>query len=72
MHGHELRIDAPCRVVRDLRRQYIAEAERLAKAERERITACRRRLALLNARSAAMAATREAIASAEMGGNMFS
>ena len=49
--------------------EYEEEVGRIAKAERQRVLACRRRLRLLRARSAALAAVRQAIAKAELGGD---
>jgi hypothetical protein len=57
------------RTIRELQAQYEAEVERIAAVERERMAACRRRLKLLRTRSAAMAATRQAIAMCEVGGD---
>ena len=49
--------------------EYEEEVGRIAKAERQRVLACRRRLRLLRARSAALAAVRQAIAKSELGGD---
>ena len=62
-----------CRELRALvdgiKADYDAEVERIAMAETERMNACRKRLLLLDARSLALAATRQAVAAAEMGGD---
>ena len=55
-------------VITQLKLEYNAEVERIAAAETERIHVCRRRLALLKSRSDALAATRQAVATAEMAG----
>ena len=52
------------RSLKEIRTEYGEEVARIAEAERARVAACRRRLRLLNHRSAALAATRHAIATA--------